>query len=251
MKSIWYFGDSFAEQRGSSHTWTLQVAQQLNYRYQNFAFGGTGIEYTYEKFEEQSSNFQDGDIVIVAVTSLNRTYFDECIWMATVDAYRIRWERAVAGTFIKSVGWEYQKYMAYSMYVEHLHKESNYHNGFINFLYRLEHESATKNLKTVVFSCFGYEIDQAVLNRFKHIYCVSDALNNISRDEFDPPELYRKHCDKHGDLRVNHMSEVNHNILAGSVVKYLTGVDDSIDLTVGYHQKIYNESNHTIINNIC
>ena len=73
---IYVFGDSFAETRANiSWTWTQLLEQKLKQKCINFAQGGTGLEYTFDKFEQCRSSITSDDNVIIFLTAENRGYW--------------------------------------------------------------------------------------------------------------------------------------------------------------------------------
>ena len=248
MNKIWYFGDSFSQ--GFCHVydksmsflyqewlWTVQVADQLKMEYDNFSTGGSGMEYTYNQFEEQSANFTTNDIIIMSITDLNRTYFDhESPWLCSVSSYQYAADN-------KSPAYNKDRHKAYNLFSEYLFQYRNQQINFINFLYRLNQEAQEKQLKIILLFCFGPEVEQHVLDRFPNIDFVDGNLNSdVSMAEFDDVKLFHQYAAKRGDDRKNHLSKVNHYILANKVVEYIRhGI--SINLKEGFVRNIYNEKN--------
>ena len=83
MSTLYVFGDSFAED--SSSSWTRLLSAKLGYSLQNYASGGSCIEYSFLKLIE-NEYFKDHDIVVFAMTSPARIVTNTTIYDAPYTA---------------------------------------------------------------------------------------------------------------------------------------------------------------------
>jgi hypothetical protein len=67
---------------------------------------------------------------------------------------------------------------------------------------------------------------------------VEGTLFKTSSSEFDSEETAAKYRAETSDLRYNHFSEVNHNILADKVIKFFN-TGETVDLTSDFKTGMY------------
>ena len=73
---LYIFGDSFAEYEDNiDWLWTDLVAATLGHDRTNFSRGGSGLEYTFEQFEQCRASITQDDLVIICLTEATRVYF--------------------------------------------------------------------------------------------------------------------------------------------------------------------------------
>lgn len=80
MSKLWAFGDSALWERNfltdeyAHETWINIVADELNLELENHALGGTSIEWVFYTYHRALENIKKGDVVILALTSINRRW---------------------------------------------------------------------------------------------------------------------------------------------------------------------------------
>jgi len=80
MSKLWAFGDSALWERNfltgdyAHETWINILADDLNLKLQNHALGGTSIEWVFYTYHRALENIKKGDVVILALTSINRRW---------------------------------------------------------------------------------------------------------------------------------------------------------------------------------
>lgn len=80
MSKLWAFGDSALWERNfltgdyAHETWINILADELNLELQNHALGGTSIEWVFYTYHRALENIKKGDVVILALTSINRRW---------------------------------------------------------------------------------------------------------------------------------------------------------------------------------
>jgi hypothetical protein len=206
MTNLWVFGDSFAYIPTTGNTWLRQIAARLNCELRCYARGGSSLEYTYEQFNNVRSQFEDSDIVIVALTDVSR-----------------RW--AIRANEHESMLVAMQRYPhleeAVKLYITYLDNDSIQEAYLTNFLHNVEHITLHKNLNTVIIPCF--ESSSSIVAKVKpKLITAYGNLFAISQGEFMPTFTNRHSITQVSDLRANHLIASNHTILAEKVVRAVT-----------------------------
>ena len=200
MTALWIFGDSFAHYTPHD-IWIQQLRDLTDTKPQYFGEGGTSMEYTYEKFNQQRNNIQDEDIIIIALTDINRRWFlrdnlKDTIWM------------------IMSQDTEESK--AVEAYLKCLNNPI--HEVYLtNFMHNLEYLTKQKRTRTIILPCFDSTLNWLLSNKlqFPSITVADRSLLSISENEFKDPQLLPLYTQVvQGDLRRCHFIKSNHTILA-------------------------------------
>ena len=72
--TLWVFGDSFAKYNDHQNIWMNQVANKTRQELICLGDDGTSPDYTYYKFNEIRHQILDNDIIIIALTDINRRW---------------------------------------------------------------------------------------------------------------------------------------------------------------------------------
>lgn len=225
--TVWVFGDSFAYLHLDADTWPRQVARKLNQELKCYGEGGTGLAYTYEKFNDVRNQIEDNDTVILAVTELNRRWFirdraSENIWKIMSRREDPKLSNAV----------EY--------YLRYLDNEPVYESYLQNFLYNIQFLTNKKNLNTILLPCFNTSavyLSKQNLN----LTVASGELIKVSVAEFDPRFDHSPYTTI-SDIRPNHLTRSNHTILANKIIHSIQ-TKAPIDLNEGFVQHNVNDHN--------
>ena len=235
---LYIFGDSFAsihESEEISWTWTNTVAATLGHDQTNFGCGGSGLEYTFEQFEQCRAFITQDDLVIICLTAATRGYFfkDHPV-ISAADAESIRhFDPLVRSTITKD---QLLAIKYYQTYFEHIHMHKmKFH--LLNFLHSANALAAELKIKIIIIdSVLKDNID---CNRYKNLIISNGSLVNVSDNEaVDHKILPTIHL--RGDKRPNHLCRSNHAILAKKVVDTIT-TNVALDLTLGFNEKIIKE----------
>lgn len=208
MTTVWIFGDSFADvgfcanHPNNDLTWMQQVSIKLNYDARYLGKGGTSLEYTYEQFNAVRNQINQYDVIVIALTCINRRWFireniTDNIWKLMTDPY------------LKT---------AIEYYMTSFNNNNIYETYLENFLYNLDYVTNTLNTKTIILPCF--ETTQIPKNLNFHVADL--CLYNISKQEFKM-NLCDDYMQKMNgvDLRACHLIKSNHSILADKICDYI------------------------------
>jgi hypothetical protein len=232
---LYIFGDSFASIHGSeeiSWTWTNTVAATLAHEQKNYGYGGSGLEYTFEQFEQCRASITQDDLVIICLTEATRVYFfkDHPVISAAESIRHVN--PLVRSTITKD---QLLAIKYYQTYFEHIHMHKmKFH--VVNFLHSANALAAELKIKIVIIDAVLE--DNIDCNRYKNLIISNGSLNNVSNNEAVDYEILPaiKSCDK----RPNHLCRSNHAILAKKVVDTIT-TNVALDLTSGFNEKIIKE----------
>jgi len=233
MGELYVFGDSFAEQSNLDIDWAWYqiISRKLNYQLQNYAHGGSGLEYIFHKFEEHRQTINNNDIVIICLTSLARTYFFPKIPnLVRPDSLKFMDPKIINEISETEI-------LALKYYVtcfEEIHYEKMFFH-LHNFLYNVDQLSSNlKNKILVLDACTGVIIDR---NRYKNLQIPHLSLQYVSEAEAHSAKILRGINDK-GDLRINHLCKINHSILANKILNFYLN-NESIDLSTDFAKDLF------------
>ena len=225
---LYIFGDSFAEYEDNiDWLWTDLVAATLGHDRTNFSRGGSGLEYTFEQFEQCRASITQDDLVIICLTEATRVYFfkDFPVISAAESIHHV--DPLVRSTITKD---QLLAIKYYQTYFEHIHMHKmKFH--LLNFLHSANALAAELKIKIIIIdSVLKDNID---CNRYKNLIISNGSLVNVSDNEV--PVKFRRN-----DKRPNHLCRSNHEILAKKVVDTIT-TNVALDLTLGFNEKIIKE----------
>jgi len=242
---FWVFGDSFAQYKcgkyeaDADYSWVYQnhIIKGLGLQHSpeeyNFGEGGSSLDYTYTMLWEQWENFAPGDIVFVAATNWHRAWLLKDL-PGLSSMYNIELNEAT----------KWHKYPkgsreAFSFYFKYGHVENNQKAKYQNFLYALSNLQRERNVTVIVLNCFGYNEGKAPNNIIK---TKRGSLSAVSQAELiERPTQGSLYIDK----RINHLTPVNHKVLAKKILRSIErGID--VDLEKGFYRELYTQDDHSI-----
>ena len=225
---LYIFGDSFAEYEDNiDWLWTDLVAATLGHDRTNFSRGGSGLEYTFEQFEQCRASITQDDLVIICLTEATRVYFfkDFPVISAAESIHHV--DPLVRSTITKD---QLLAIKYYQTYFEHIHMHKmKFH--LLNFLHSANALAAELKIKIIIIDAVLQ--DTIDCNRYKNLIIANGSLFNVSNNEV--PVKFRRN-----DKRPNHLCRSNHAILAKKVVDTIT-TNVALDLTLGFNEKIIKE----------
>lgn len=220
-RSLWIFGDSFAsapEETGhADKAWTKQVAEALGCdTYRNYAMPGVSNDYIFHHLSESINKMAEGDYCIIQTTQKHRQWFFN-------DPTLANYSIGDLGDYITK-----DQAKAIEYYITHLQSDSLDHTRFIQFSLALERiASLVKHVRFLILPGFwgAHGVTGTMItvcdNEFISVEGIADYYNSGDRNGKDP--------------RCNHMSPVNHKVMADKVVDFFT-TGKFIDLTTGFEQ---------------
>lgn len=224
MKTLWIFGDSFAEHHYHDNQWMRQLKNSLGYNIQAHAYSGSSISHAMHMLNNYIPNFENDDILIVALTNVNRRWFVEN-------------DPSINSYFAHNLRANKNQLKAIKYYITYLQNETEDWALFNSFIYNIAFLTEQKNLKTIVLPCFEDTYKYFKEHKFNNIHIANGYMNNIQLNEFDTDVVdYIKQLNQKGefyDLRLNHMIKSNHTILHNKIMDYLNN-GTSLDLTTGF-----------------
>lgn len=201
--------------------WIDLVAKGLNKKSATItAMMGVSNEWILKSILDQLSNIKDGDTVIIQSTAPARHWFLKDPSFSNI-------------VNIVNSPWTVDEDKAIKYYLKYLQNDN---------LDKILYDAFTMSLLYIAEKTKHAQI--VMLPAWVGLPGITGTLSdNISNNEFDNEETLRDFYIKYGyDPRVNHMSAVNHHILADKILNFLkNGI--TIDLTTGFESNIYNKNN--------
>lgn len=219
-KSLWIFGDSFAsasEKVIDYRPWTNQVAEALGCDvYRNHAMPGVSNDYIFQMLADNINNMAAGDVCIVQTSQKHRQWFFS--------------DPSLSNYCIGDLNDFITKEQAYAVeqYITYLQRDELDHARFIQFSLALE------RIVTLV-----KHVQFLILPGFWGAHGVNGTLIQVCDEEFidlnGVQDFYNRDNQVGKDPRCNHLSPVNHKIMADKVIDFFnTGA--FIDLTTGFEK---------------
>lgn len=212
---IWVFGDSFFEADPSN--WCSWPATE------NLAHRATSLDWLYATYSRMESRIQPGDHVIIGLTTQARTWFLE----RDIEATQIFHGYVPHASE--------QEQLAMKLYTEHLWNNTARMINLENFLGRVDHYMSTHQAHCLIINSFP-DTEEIInlLNlseRYGHIDFAKGTLMRASLEEWEnAPDTMQ-------DLRINHLSDINHDILRNKVDLWIDS-KKPVDLTEGLAKEI-------------
>jgi len=232
--TLWVFGDSFAKEfPGETRSYFHILAERLGTDLINKGLGATGLDYTYDQFNQHRNDIKDGDHVIVTLTDLDRVWFFK-------DRPRITnyW----GFKYLQDAKVTRAERNAHEQWLCYLNNPVPRQTGLINFLYNLDLLARQKKTNIVALFCFQPTIDffnESGIDLPNLIIGNRVSLHSISNQEYDPLFLSSIR-DTASDGRPNHLLRSNHPILAEKLYEVITDRSLNIDdlLSEGFRQGV-------------
>jgi len=215
IEKVWVFGDSFAvfdKFYVKLVTYHSIITESLQIPVESLGADGSSFEYCVHTFLETVEHIEPNHLLIFFITDRKRTWFvKDNPWQAYPHALRI-----LDAKFFDE--WWVEK----PLHVEHITEKI-----FFNYVDQL-----TKNFEKAPI--FIQNFLHSPYNFPKSLNVANGTIYEISKDE------YTKRLDQHTDIRANHLSEINHKVLATKFIDYIQGREKTVDLTSGFASKFLN-----------
>jgi hypothetical protein len=206
--------------------WTSILSEKLtgNTEHINDSIVGCSNEFIFHRLMNRISEFKDGDYVVVSATSVNRRWLIE-------RRPDVALHHATANINVEP-GITKEERTAILQYTTYLHSDT-----------------AAESIHDAIFWATVYTAQRVeslgvkflIIPGFKNIPGVIGNLFDLSNSEFDNPETCKAFY-KNSDLRWNHLTEINHKILADKVFDFFTK-NKIVDLTTGFQKNIHTKNN--------
>lgn len=217
---IWTFGDSFAKHfkqskyfRDLDQSYVEHISKVLKQPVKSFARPLLTLEHTYEKVNEVRNDLSRNDIVIVALTNVDRRYF---------------WKNQP----LKTLYLEEHEQDAVNHYRECLENQLEIQATYLeNFLYNINALSKKLELHTIIIPSF--QDSDAILKTFDQFDCLHIPNCSLAEVSFKEFKIGNMVTGLNDDVRVNHLCRKNHAVLTKKIVANIT-VKESLDFTNGF-----------------
>ena len=208
--------------------WVNLVAKNLTGTTEqiNDSMAGCANEFIFHRFMSRMGEIKENDYVIITLTSSDRR------WLVERCPHLSNW----AGSKIDSEpegGLTKKEFGAVQQYARYLHSEiasSAIYDAIYWAIVHAAQELEKMNVKLLI------------LPGFLPLRGVVGTLTEACFSEFDSPETQETYYRKTNDIRWNHFSKENHEILADKVTKFFTDYE-TVDLTTGFKTGIYTKDN--------
>lgn len=202
--------------------WTSILSEKLTNSIQhvNDSIVGCSNEFIFHRLMIRLPELKQGDHVVVSLTSVNRRWLlerrpDIALYHATAN---IGLEPGITKLERDAI----------LQYATHLHSDIAADTIYNAIFWATVHAAQSVANLGVKF---------LILPGFKSIQGVTGTLFELSSSEFDSTETSDKFY-RNTDPRWNHLSEVNHKILADKTFKFFTE-NKMIDLTTDFQKQLY------------
>lgn len=235
--TLYVFGDSFATaemlEKHFERKWSVLLSKKLGVELKNYGMNGTSLEYTYYKFNEICKNLKEDDAVVIVLTDLLRKWIikdkPNTSSLSHIEIHDLptKLKKCAQWYFVNVLNSE----------IEEVH--------LLNFLYAVIATTSHLKIKPLFISAFDkvsrgkWVVD---VNKIDHSYINNFAIGSlweVSSYEIihkDAGSAVRTNLKK--EFRPNHLSDVQHPILADKILNYMhNGV--TVDLTTGFVKNIY------------
>lgn len=208
---LYTFGDSFVKMFNDTPEWayTSLIAKEFNTTEKNFGKYSSSLEYTFHQFEEQRNNFVKDDIVIIALSLPDKTFFFHDrpslshLWSLDIEQHTP------------------DEKVAMETYYKHLHNPKNIIINLLNFLYSVQEITQRKQLNTVILKTIFDDVGNIVnQERYPNLHIANGYFWELMKQEISQDSLYSfLNLNKFAnDSRVFHFTESNHRIIADSII---------------------------------
>jgi len=203
--------------------WTSILSEKLtgNIEHINDSVVGCANEFIFFMLQRRMPEFKKGDFVIVSTTSVDRRWLierrpDIALHTATsnIDA---------------ETGITKQEREAILQYTKYLHSDMAASAIYDAIFWATLH--AAQQLENL-------GVKMLIIPGFKNIPGVIGNLFNVSNSEFENTETMDEFYKKSPDLRWNHLTEVNHKVLADKAFDFFRE-NKIVDLTTEFQKNIY------------
>jgi hypothetical protein len=242
---LYTFGDSFVATRYGEKpdwAWSSLVATAFNTNEIALGIHASSSQYTFNKFEEYTDKFIEGDIVVIVLTLEQKSNF-----FSDRPKLNIDWQ------FQPNIDtYTTEEKLAVELYYKHLYNVDNVIVNTTNFLQSVQEVTVRKQLKTFVF--FGFRNSFAInQERFPNIRFANGNLWSEQIKEISDKSLFDflSYHKFFNDSRLLHFTKDNHRIIADKILSSIYN-NDLIDFTIGLNQNIFgwNEFKSSAFNSI-
>lgn len=235
MKTIFLFGDSYADPKSPANnlededkTYVKLLSNYYNCAVINTGKGGVANEYIIKQFFDNVEQIKENDIVIFFTTWHGRRWLIEDLPALSGHLNLAKFIGGVGG-FGRELSEEEISYCT---------------EVFLKSLDAFEERKSEVYIKMMLSTLSDYQrkigFKSIVLNTFAenekydNFINTSGRLHDVNGNEFADIKNFHE---KYRDFRVNHMSAVNHAILAEKIIKAIESGED-IDLNSDFKEKI-------------
>jgi len=228
---LYTFGDSFIKMFNTPDwAYTSLIAKEFDTHELSFGLISSSLEYTFHQFEEQRNNFVEGDIVIIALSLLDKSFFFHDrpalshLWSLETEHHTVEEKTAM------------------EMYYKHLHSSTNIKTNLLNFLHSVQEVTQRKQLKTVILKTLFFDTDNIVnKERFPELLIANDCFWELMKLEISQDTLL-SYLDLNKftkDVRTFHFMEPNHKVIADSIISAIKN-NTEINLKDALIRNIFN-----------
>lgn len=246
--ALYVFGDSFASteinptwnaediERLFMKKWSVLLSKKLGVELKNYGISGSSLEYTYYKFNQICADLKEDDVVVIVLTDLLRKWIikDRPV---TSSLVAVEMHGDLNPNLVKCAQWYFANVL--NLEVEEVHLQ--------NFLHAVNATTSHLKVKPLFVCAFDtvsrgrWGIDVSTVNKSQSNSFAIGSLWEVSSYEIthtnnDLASAVRTNLKK--EFRLNHLSDVQHDILADKILNYIhTGT--TVDLTTGFIKNIY------------
>ena len=233
MKTIFLFGDSYADPNphnlgDKGKTYVELLSNYYNCSVINTGRGGASNEYIMDKFFDTIDQIKENDIVIFFTTWQGRKWVIE--HLPGVATY-LTLAKFLGGVGVsgKELSQEEISYCT-TVFLKSLDSfEERKAKAYIKMMLSTLSEYQRKiGFKSIVLNTFAEN------EKYDNFINTSGLLHNVNENEFADMKNFHEN---YRDFRDNHLSKVNHSILAEKIIKAIESGED-IDLNSDFKEKI-------------
>jgi hypothetical protein len=244
--TLYVFGDSFASaeinptwnaemlEKNFERKWSVLLSKKLRVKLKNYGISGSSLEYTYYKFHQICADLKEDDIVVIVLTDLLRKWIiqDKPVTSSLAAVER---HGDLDSNLIKCARWYFANVL--NVEVEEVHLQ--------NFLYAVNATTSHLKVKPLFICAFDDEsrgrwgINVNTVNKLQINNFAKGSLWEVSSYEIkhSSTEIAVK-TNLKKEFRLNHLSDVQHPILADKILNYIHN-GTIVDLTTSFVKNIY------------
>ena len=248
MSKLWILGDSYASLYLGTDTYLNKIAVDLKLLPQlPGGHGGSSLPYMFaEQWPKIKPQLQPNDLLLIAVTGPHRTWFFHAYPnISTLGSINPNTVRHVAQTVApadEGIGILTQDQIAaFNHYYVYLHRDQLHLEWLRSWFEDVNATCCQLGIKAVVLDCFGpkqvdsLHVDSTMQVKTDHLPAIirgNQCLHHVTKLEYADSRT-QDYIDRNLDPRMNHLSKLNHAILAKKITNSVKN-NVPLDLTSGW-----------------
>jgi len=248
MRNLWILGDSYASLYLGTDTYLNKIAENLDLLPRlPGGLGGSSLPYMFaEQWPKIKPQLQPNDLLLIAVTGPHRTWFFHAYpnisTLGSINPSTVRHAAQTDATAAEGIGMLTQEQIAaFNHYYVYLHRDQLHLEWLRSWFEDVNATCCQLCIKAVVLDCFDdgmvdqFAVDSTMRVKTDHLPAIirgNQCLQYVTKLEYANSRT-QDYINRNPDPRMNHLSKINHTILAEKITHSVTN-DVPLDLTSGW-----------------